>query len=36
MVRVNPIRTEEDYDAALTRISEIFHAEDWHTGRRRA
>ena len=27
MVRVNPIRTEEDYDAALTRVSEIFHAE---------
>ncbi len=27
MVSVNPIRTEEDYDAALTRVSEIFHAE---------
>ena len=27
MVRVNPIRTEEDYDAALTRVGEIFHAE---------
>ena len=27
MVRVNPIRTEEDYDAALTRLSEIFQAE---------
>ena len=27
MVRVNQIRTEEDYEAALTRVSEIFHAE---------
>ena len=27
MVRVNPIRTAEDYDAALTRVSEIFHAK---------
>ena len=27
MVSVNPIRTEEDYDAALTRLSEIFQAE---------
>ena len=27
MVSVNPIRTEEDYDAPLTRVSEIFHAE---------
>ena len=27
MVRVNPIRTEEDYDAALTRLSEIFQAK---------
>lgn len=27
MVRVNPIRTEEDYDAALARVWEIFQAE---------
>ena len=27
MVSVNPIRTEEDYDAALTRLSEIFQAQ---------
>ena len=27
MVAVNPIRTEQDYDAALTRLSEIFQAE---------
>ena len=27
MVSVNPIRTEEDYDDALTRLSEIFQAE---------
>ena len=27
MVSVNPIRTEDDYDAALNRLSEIFHAE---------
>lgn len=27
MVSVSPIRTEEDYDAALTRLSEIFQAE---------
>ena len=27
MVKVNPIRSEEDYDAALTRLSEIFQAE---------
>ena len=27
MVEVSPIRTEEDYDAALTRLSEIFQAE---------
>ena len=24
---VNPIRTEKDYEAALVRIAEIFHAE---------
>ena len=27
MVTVKPIRSEEDYDAALTRLSEIFQAE---------
>ena len=27
MVKVNPIRSEEDYDAALVRLSEIFQAE---------
>ena len=27
MVEVNPIRSEEDYDAALARLSEIFQAE---------
>ena len=27
MVRINPIRTEEDYEAALVRLSEIFQAE---------
>ena len=27
MVNVNPIRSEEDYDAALSRLSEIFQAE---------
>ena len=27
MVEVNPIRTEGDYDAALTRVSDIFQAE---------
>lgn len=27
MVEVSPIRTEEDYDAALARLSEIFQAE---------
>lgn len=27
MANVNPIRTEEDYDAALNRLSEIFQAE---------
>ena len=27
MVKVNPIRSEEDHDAALTRLSEIFQAE---------
>ena len=27
MVKVNPIRSEEDYDAALARLSEIFQAE---------
>ena len=27
MVKVNPIRNEEDYAAALTRLSEIFQAE---------
>ena len=27
MATVKPIRTEEDYDAALTRLSEIFQAE---------
>ena len=27
MVKVNPIRTEEDYDAALNRLSEIFQAD---------
>ena len=27
MVNVNPIRSEEDYDAALARLSDIFQAE---------
>ena len=27
MVKVNPIRSEEDYDAALARLSDIFQAE---------
>ena len=27
MVTVNPIRTEEDYEAALARVEEIFHAK---------
>lgn len=27
MVAVNPIRTEEDYEAALARVEEIFHAK---------
>ena len=27
MATVSPIRTEEDYEAALARIAEIFHAE---------
>lgn len=27
MVKVSPIRTEEDYDAALNRLSEIFQAD---------
>ena len=27
MVNVKPIRTEEDYEAALVRIDEIFEAE---------
>ena len=27
MVKVNPIRTEDDYDAALSRLSVIFQAE---------
>ena len=27
MVSIKPIRTEEDYEAALTRIDEIFEAE---------
>ena len=27
MVNVNPIRTEEDYDAALARMDEIFFAD---------
>ena len=27
MVKVNPISSEEDYDAALARLSEIFQAE---------
>ena len=27
MVSVNPIRTEEDYEAALARVEEIFHAK---------
>ena len=28
MVNVNPIRTEEDYDAALARMNEIFFADE--------
>ena len=28
MVRINPIRTEENYEAALSRIAEIFQAEN--------
>ncbi len=28
MANVRPIRTEEDYDAALARLDEIFHAEE--------
>ena len=27
MATVSPIRTEDDYEAALARITEIFHAE---------
>ena len=27
MVNVKPVRTEEDYEAALARIDEIFEAE---------
>ena len=28
MVTINPIRTEDDYEAALARLWEIFEAED--------
>ena len=28
MVTIKPIRTEEDYDAALARLHEIFQAEE--------
>ena len=27
MVTINPIRNEEDYEAALTRLAEVFQAE---------
>ena len=28
MVTIKPVKTEEDYDSALIRMDEIFHAEE--------
>ena len=32
MVNISPIRTEEDHEAALSRLAEIFSGRDWHAG----